>query len=338
MIRIVLVLLIVGAVGAAALANRDRLLERDMATTAPAAITPDSGVRGLFVEPDDGREPVLAELQAAGTSIDLLIYLLTDNEIFDALASAESRGVEVRVILEQHPFGGAGNPEETATRLQEAGADVKWATTVVSFSHVKTMVIDRSVALIMTLNLTRSSFEGNREFGVVTTAPADVAEAQAVFDADWSGEELPDTGPLIVSPENSRTALVGLIESAETSLEIYAEVIRDDEIVAAFVAAESRGVRVEIVLTPDVDPVNQRVLASLREGGIAVHLVDDPYIHAKMVLADGERAFVGSQNFTETSLNENREIGIVLSETVPLERLKSTFERDATLEDLPPAE
>jgi len=132
--------------------------------------------------------------------------------------------------------------------------------------------------------------------------------------------------------------LVGLIESAETSLEIYAEVIRDDEIVAAFVAAESRGVRVEIVLTPDVDPVNQRVLASLREGGIAVHLVDDPYIHAKMVLADGERAFVGSQNFTETSLNENREIGIVLSETVPLERLKSTFERDATLEDLPPAE
>jgi phosphatidylserine/phosphatidylglycerophosphate/cardiolipin synthase-like enzyme len=103
MIRIVLVLLIVGAVGAAALANRDRLLERDMATTAPAAITPDSGVRGLFVEPDDGREPVLAELQAAETSIDLLIYLLTDNEIFDALAKAESRGVEVRVILEQHP-------------------------------------------------------------------------------------------------------------------------------------------------------------------------------------------------------------------------------------------
>ena len=132
--------------------------------------------------------------------------------------------------------------------------------------------------------------------------------------------------------------MVGLIESAERSLEIYAEVIRDDEIVAAFVAAESRGVRVEIVLTPDVDPVNQRVLASLREGGIAVHLVDDPYIHAKMVLADGERAFVGSQNFTETSLNENREIGIVLSETVPLERLKSTFERDATLEELPPAE
>ena len=57
-----------------------------------------------------------------------------------------------------------------------------------------------------------------------------------------------------------------------------------------------------------------------------------------MVLADGERAFVGSQNFTETSLDENREIGIVLSETVPLERLKSTFERDATLADLPPAE
>jgi phosphatidylserine/phosphatidylglycerophosphate/cardiolipin synthase-like enzyme len=66
--------------------------------------------------------------------------------------------------------------------------------------------------------------------------------------------------------------------------------------------------------------------------------VDNPYIHAKMVLADGERGFVGSQNFTQTSLDENREIGIVLSEPALLKRLDATFERDAAAANSPPAE
>src|SRR3954463_11068545 len=179
--RLTLALLLAIAVAGAAVANRDRVLDHKPETSYPTGTAANGGVGGFFVEPDDSREPVLAELQAAQTSIDLLIYLLTDDEIFDALAGAEARGVAVRAILEQYPFGGGGNPEETATRLREAGADVKWASTVVSFSHVKTIVVDRSVALIMTLNLTRSSFEGNREFGVVTTVPADVAAAQTVF-------------------------------------------------------------------------------------------------------------------------------------------------------------
>lgn len=331
MIRLLVILLIAGVVAGAALANHERLLDRDQATALPTAPAETAGVRGLFVEPDDGRAPILAELDAARRSIDILVYLLTDDEIMDALADAEARGVQVRVILEQHPFGGAGNPEQTAAELRQAGADVKWATSTISFSHVKTIVVDRAVALITTLNFSRSSFERNRDLGIVTTVPSDVASAQAVFDADWNGEPLSDIGSLVVSPENSRRVLLDLIASAESSLEIYAEVIRDDEIVTAFGAAVARGVDVEIVLSPDNDPTNQRILETLQASGVTIHVVDDPYIHAKSVLADGERAFIGSQNFTETSLDENREIGIVLSETAVITRLAATFELDVAL-------
>jgi PLD-like domain len=38
------------------------------------------------------------------------------------------------------------------------------------------------------------------------------------------------------------------------------------------------------------------------------------YIHAKVVVADGTTAFVGSQNFSESSLDYNRELGLVTSD------------------------
>jgi len=83
------------------------------------------GVRGLVVEPDDGREPVLDEIEAAESSIDLMIYLLTDARIIDALKAAEGPGVDVRVLLEEHPFGGSSHPEDIASELKRSGAQVR---------------------------------------------------------------------------------------------------------------------------------------------------------------------------------------------------------------------
>jgi len=296
----------------------------------PATAGNDIGIRGLFVEPEDGRQPVIAELAAASSSIDLLIYLLTDQVVIDELVAAEQRGVTVRVILEQYPFGGSGNPEEVAQALTDAGADVRWASHDFSFSHVKTFIVDRDVAVVMNLNLSRSSFEQNREFGIVTTAPDDVASAQAIFDADWEGISISDPGTLVVSPLNSRIEFARLIDGANESLDIYAEVIRDDEIVDRLIAAVNRGIAVRLVMSPDSDPVNQQMLLKLESEGIEIRLLSEPYIHAKAILMDGDTAFIGSQNFTETSLDENREIGIVVQESEIVTRLRSIFESDFT--------
>src|SRR3954452_8248408 len=73
--------------------------------TPTPSTTSQSGVRGVFVEPEDGRNPVLEELNAANSSIDVMIYLLSDRDVMSALGRAESRGVQVRVILEHDPFG-----------------------------------------------------------------------------------------------------------------------------------------------------------------------------------------------------------------------------------------
>ena len=52
------------------------------------------------------------------------------------------------------------------------------------------------------------------------------------------------------------------------------------------------------------------------------------YIHAKMILVDGHRVFLGSQNFSAGSLDDNRELGIILSTGAIIRSLEGTFGGD----------
>jgi phosphatidylserine/phosphatidylglycerophosphate/cardiolipin synthase-like enzyme len=285
-------------------------------------------VAGLFVEPDDGRQPILEELAAARESISLIVYLLSDDEIIAALEDASARGITVRVMLEQHPFGGGGGQEKLFERLEAAGIQVRWSNPVFRFSHIKTFLIDNRVAIIMNLNLTRSAFTNNRELAVITNRPEDVAEAVAIFAADWEREGVPTPGSLVVSPTNSRQQLLDLIGRAQSSLDIYAEVVRDPEMLRAIIDAVERGVDVRLVMSGTAEDSNARDRAWLASSGVRVHVISDPYIHAKMFLADERELFVGSQNLTATSLDQNRELGIILTDAGSIERAGRVFDQD----------
>ena len=52
-----------------------------------------------MVLPDDGKQPFIDEIDAASASIQLYIYLLSDDDIINALVRAHVRGVTVQVIL-----------------------------------------------------------------------------------------------------------------------------------------------------------------------------------------------------------------------------------------------
>ncbi|MFM9053962.1 MAG: phospholipase D-like domain-containing protein, partial [Solirubrobacterales bacterium] len=57
----------------------------------------------------------------------------------------------------------------------------------------------------------------------------------------------------------------------------------------------------------------------LTKNGVEVKLFDNNtpqgvlYIHAKAIVADGTRAFMGSENFGYSSMNYNRELGLMLT-------------------------
>ena len=52
------------------------------------------------------------------------------------------------------------------------------------------------------------------------------------------------------------------------------------------------------------------------------------YIHAKMILVDSRRVFLGSQNFSAASLDDNRELGIILSTGAIVRSMERTFAGD----------
>lgn len=328
--RLILACAILVTILALALAQYQGWIGTGDESTAPSTFAAGSGQIGVFVEPDDGRAPIVQELDAARSTITLQIYLITDEEIASALERAAARGVEVRVLLEEHPFGGAGGQERMFARLQQAGIDIRWSDPTFTFSHVKTFVVDGTIAIIMNLNLSKSAFTGNREFGTITTREAEVAQAVAIFEADWSRTGAEASGPLVVSPTTSRRAILDLIDGATRTLDIYAEVVRDEEVVNALLDAQARGVTVRLIVSPEAETEDRgrEERAELIAAGVQVRYASGLYIHAKMILVDGSRAFVGSQNFTATSLDQNREIGVVLDDPHAIARLSATFEAD----------
>jgi phosphatidylserine/phosphatidylglycerophosphate/cardiolipin synthase-like enzyme len=294
----------------------------------------------LIVQPDDGRGLVLQALNAATKSIDLTIYELSDPQIMSALEAAQARKVAVRVLYNWYSFTPRMQQTDITPAIQQltkAGIQCKQAPRTFEVTHEKAFVIDGSTAIVMSFNLTAEYFGTTRDFGIVTTAPAEVAEIAAVFQADWSGAAIaPKVPSLVWSPVNSSAKLTALINSAKTTLDIYCEEAEDPGTLGAMVAAAKRGVKVRFIaaVLSGEGKVNgnARGVTTLQAGGVNAVCKSFLYIHAKMTLADygtpNAQAFIGSENFSCVSLSKNRECGIIVTEPAILARLNAAYTSD----------
>jgi phosphatidylserine/phosphatidylglycerophosphate/cardiolipin synthase-like enzyme len=294
----------------------------------------------LIVQPADGRTLVLNALKAAKKSIELTIYEISDPQIMSALQAARARGVAVRVIYNWYSFPPNMQQRQIAPAIQEltkAGILCKQAPRTFEVTHEKAFVIDGATGIVMSFNLTSEYFGQTRDFGIVTTAAGEVKEISNVFEADWNDKPVtPEVPSLVWSPVNSRAKLTSLINGAKNTLDIYCEEADDPGTLGAMVAAAKRGVKVRFIaaVLSGEGQVNgnARGVTYLQSGGVNAVCKSFLYIHAKMVLADYGRpnaqAYIGSENFSCVSLDDNRECGIILSESDILARLQSTYNSD----------
>ncbi len=296
----------------------------------PAATAVSPGQQTLYVLPDDGPEPLLDWIDAARTSIRIKIYVFTDDAMRDALIRAANRGVDVRVLIDPEPVGGGEGNMQTFQALKDAGVRVKWASGPYKHYHEKSIVIDDRRAIIATFNFTYSSFTKNREFAVVTTQPDVVADVAQIFDADWAGEGVAwsEETPIVLSPVNSRARLTALIEEAQQTLWLEEATLLDDDLTQALVRAAQRGVDVRFLAPRREDNLAEKQFQRLQQAGATIALLDEPYVHAKAILVDGRRAFIGSVNLSFTSLELNRELGIITEEPEVVSRLAEVMARD----------
>ena len=288
------------------------------------------GKQQLLVMPDDGPGPILELIDGAQESIRFKIYLFTYREARQALIKAANRGVSVQVLIDPDPIGGGESNAETARLLREGGVDVKWAHGAFKHHHEKSMVIDDRLALIATFNFTYGSFTQNREFALLTTQPDVVADVASIFDADWAGEgvHLDGDSPLVLSPDNSRKRITELIRGAKRSLWLEESTLLDADITRELAKAAKRGVDVRFIAPRREHDVAAENYQAIRDAGAQVVFLSEPYVHAKAIVADGRRAFVGSVNLSYTSFELNRELGILTEDVDVINRLQTVMDRD----------
>jgi cardiolipin synthase A/B len=304
--------------------------------TDSGGITPSTGIT-ITVEPDGSGDAaaLLSAIEGAQTEVDVEMYLLTNSKYISALTGLVSKGKKVRVILnETFPSGTSSSDTNgsatsgTYSQLKSGGVSVQWGAPAFTYTHEKAVIIDPaggsdSQVWVMTMNLDTDAPKYNREFLALDTNAADIAEAEAIFNEDFGTSSGTPTGNLVVAPSppnNAVTVLVDLINSATTSVQMESEEFDDsgtdtEELVFKALAAKAgKGVSVELVLQDSTDSSQTSAVSALEAAGAKI--VGYPCsesgldIHAKALVVDGTRAYVGSENFSGGSLGYNRELGV----------------------------
>jgi phosphatidylserine/phosphatidylglycerophosphate/cardiolipin synthase-like enzyme len=262
----------------------------------------------LVIEPRDGVKPIVRAIDSARNTVFFEAYILTQRSIVRALQRAAAQGVAVYVLLDPHPFGMGTQPSQMASTLRAAGVSVRWTSSHFYYTHAKFFVIDDRVVVVSTANFSQVAFTQNRELLVFDKQRADVHDISNLFRSDWDhiAFEHHDSD-LILSP-GSRAPLTQLLSRARRSIDVYAEEVADPKLERLLIDLNRR-VRVKVLLASSYRSAG---LTQLATGGVSVRGLRYPYVHAKMFLVDGQTAFVGSENLSPTSLDSNRELGIVL--------------------------
>jgi cardiolipin synthase A/B len=283
----------------------------------------------VLVEPGAGFSPVYSLFARARHSIDVTMYELADPAAEHDLAAAARRGVRVEVILDAKE----SSVNDPAYRYLSAhGVRVVWSSPAYYYTHQKTLIIDDSEAVIMTANLTSAYYPTSRDFLVLDSTRADVAAITATFGADFAHRAITpgDGADLVWSPTNAQARMLALINGATRSLRVYSEEMGDDTIENALIAAARRGVDVQLCGENENGEYDS-AYARLARAGVHIAYYSDPdgfYIHGKVIEADDARVFIGSENFSSTSLTRNRELGLIISTPSVLSAIATAFSAD----------
>lgn len=226
--------------------------------------------------------------------------------------------------------------------------------------HGKLLIADARAALMSTGNFDDSSLcdssnlqsRCDRDYSVVIDDTKAVATLEDVFEHDLKGSTY-DLAALLgahgeieltVSPL-SLQPLLDFIASARTSVLIENQYLRDSSVNNALIALARAGKKVNVVVAspcafgkPKAADVTRfsGVYSAFDDAGIVTTVfpaeaaIDGHpgYMHAKAIIVDGTRAWVGSVNGSSSALTINREFGMFFDQAGWVQPLRETMLAD----------
>ena len=239
-----------------------------------------------------------------------------------------NRWVPVQIILENNKYQEYGNTfrelQEYFTwnkNIQLRSDEQMWT----SYVHAK-VTLNEDAFRVQTANLTKSSFESNREHFFYSNDVDFHDSLEKLVNADWSWDDLSTLNlhpNLVVCPFNCREVIKTLLESAEKSIVIQTQYIVDDEILD-ILHKKSGEVDMAIIVADTDDNYD---LISYFWPWIA-RTLKTRYNHTKMILVDEKYLLLGSMNLSSNSLDKNREIWIILLDSWHVSKFENWFKKD----------
>lgn len=287
-------------------------------------------------------------------------------EFVAALGEAAERGVEVRVLIDgigelyTWPRAGALLRKRNVRvakflppRLLPPSLSINLR------NHRKILVVDGTAAFTGGMNIAARHLvaDSSRRHRVVDLhfrlAGPVAAKLDAVFSADWrfaTGETIALRAPRADAggrgsaacrvvpdgPDENRDPLSALllktIASAQRRVAIMTPYfLPSPELSGVLQAAALRGIAVEIVLPaksnlPYVHWATRHMLWQLLTTDVRVFYQPGPFVHTKLLLADDERAVIGSWNIDPRSLRLNFELAVEISDASVAANLSEHFD------------
>ena len=284
--------------------------------------------------------------------------------IVQALEAAVARGVRVRFLAEQGFVKTYPDTLERLARAGAAVRHLDLKATTRGILHAKYFVVDDREAFFGSQNFDWRALEHNYELGARTRDAGIVGGLAAIFAADWAragGEPAPETRVppprgairLVASPRDllppgiawDLPAIVELLDGATATITVEALGYRADadgtawdELEAPLVRAAARGVHVELLFADWAKRPHTIIgLQKLaRVPNIAVRLTTIPpwsggfipfarVTHAKALVVDGKRAWLGTSNWEKDYFYKSRNVGVIVDDPAIAAQLAAFF-------------
>lgn len=258
------------------------------------------------------------------------VYIFTEKRLKKSLINAKKRWLDVKVILEKNVYKASNLNEQTFKDLARNWIEVVYSNSKnYSLNHSKMIIIDDEV-IISTGNYSYSTFRYNREFFLYINNKNLFPIFLEIFENDfkWIRKNIYNNN-LVLSPFYSRKKLEYLIKNAKKSIKIYAHNFWDNSILNFVVKKKHEWLDIKIIL-PDLKKVssNENEIKFLQKNGINIKLVDKPEIHAKSILIDEKYLYIWSVNFSSYSMDQNREIWLILKNEDIIRQFITIFNND----------
>ncbi len=286
----------------------------------------------FYTEPQSGYKPLINFIRNSKKFLYMNYYLIDDKSIIKEIKDKAKTDIDLRIIVDGRPYGinGSDGTENEIKILKDTGARVRIAPSRFEkpnvFDHAKYMVTDNA-GNIGTLNLTEAAFKKNREYGIITTEKNVIESLKDVFLSDWENKEADEISGdnLIVSPGSGNDIRDFISRQKKVRVETE-EMGNDNEILNEF---KKLGKKAKIIVPASVSSTDIKNLKELSKNGVKIKYMDPEklYIHAKAIIGRKE-VFIGSENFTKSSLNRNREIGIIIKKHNIISIMRDKFDMD----------